>query len=85
MTQPVEWHDAGVALENPELAGVHMPKGGGQDVNPPGTYLRYNEVSTATCQRPIDSYFFKYIVYSASQIRLRESGAHLFVPFSRNH
>ncbi|KAF8588473.1 PARP-domain-containing protein [Ramaria rubella] len=55
MTQPVQWQDAGIALEYPELAGVHMPKGGGRGVNIGGLNLQYNE----------------YIVYQPSQIRLR--------------
>ena len=41
----MEWQDAGAALDHPDLAGVTMPKGGGNDVNPgSGAYLQYNEV-----------------------------------------
>ncbi|KLO20418.1 PARP-domain-containing protein [Schizopora paradoxa] len=54
-TQPVDWQDASVALENEELKGVMMPKGAAQSVNPPGAYLQYNE----------------YIVYDTSQIRVK--------------
>ncbi|KAI0933069.1 hypothetical protein AcW1_000001 [Taiwanofungus camphoratus] len=54
-TQPVEWQDAGVALENEALKGCHMPKGPGQDVGDAAVSLQYNE----------------YIVYNPSQIRLR--------------
>lgn len=43
-TQPTDWQDAGVALGNPSLAGVYMPKGEGQDVGTSGGYLQYNEV-----------------------------------------
>ncbi|KAI0727024.1 PARP-domain-containing protein [Fomitopsis betulina] len=54
-TQPAAWQDAGDALENDALQGVHMPKGPGQDVPDfPGS-LQYNE----------------YIVYDTSQIRVR--------------
>lgn len=44
-TQPVEWQDAGEALEHDELKGCLMPKGAAKDVNPPGAHLQYNEVS----------------------------------------
>ncbi|KNZ78174.1 Poly [ADP-ribose] polymerase 2-A [Termitomyces sp. J132] len=54
-TQPVDWKDAGVALENEELIGCQMPAGPGKDVLSPNAYLQYNE----------------YIVYDISQIRLR--------------
>ncbi|KAI0757807.1 poly polymerase catalytic domain-containing protein [Daedaleopsis nitida] len=54
-TQPAEWQDAGAALDHPELRGCHMPKGPGKDVADPRLCLQYNE----------------YIVYDASQIRLR--------------
>ncbi|RDB29175.1 Poly [ADP-ribose] polymerase 2 [Hypsizygus marmoreus] len=54
-TQPVDWKDAGQALNNDELVGCHMPAGPGKDVCPPGAYLQYNE----------------YIVYDSSQIRLK--------------
>ncbi|KAG6857651.1 hypothetical protein H0H87_010220 [Tephrocybe sp. NHM501043] len=54
-TQPVDWKDAGVALDNPELIGCQMPAGPGKDVSPPNVYLQYNE----------------YIVYDPSQIRLK--------------
>ncbi|KAF5377298.1 hypothetical protein D9615_006389 [Tricholomella constricta] len=53
-TQPVDWKDAGRALNNDELIGCDMPAGPGKDVSPPGAYLQYNE----------------YIVYDSSQIRL---------------
>ena len=43
-SQPIEWQDAGVTLEYPDLAGVHMPKGGVHDVETTGGYLQYNEV-----------------------------------------
>ncbi len=43
-TQPVNWQDAGLALDNEELKGVMMPSGAAQDVNPAGAYLQYNEV-----------------------------------------
>jgi poly [ADP-ribose] polymerase len=42
--QPTNWQDAGIALGHKELAGVYMPKGEASDVNPPGSYLQYNEV-----------------------------------------
>ncbi|KAI0770930.1 poly polymerase catalytic domain-containing protein [Trametes elegans] len=54
-SQPGDWQDAGVALNHPELRGCHMPKGPAVDVNDPKLYLQYNE----------------YIVYHASQIRVR--------------
>jgi len=54
-TQPVNWQDAGLALDNEELKGVMMPWGAAQDVNPPGAYLQYNE----------------YIAYDISQIRVK--------------
>ncbi|KAG5642504.1 hypothetical protein DXG03_002701 [Asterophora parasitica] len=54
-TQPVDWKDAGVALNNDDLLGCQMPAGPGKEVSPPGAYLQYNE----------------YIVYDASQIRLK--------------
>ncbi|KAJ6569595.1 PARP-domain-containing protein [Mycena capillaripes] len=55
-TQPGKWKDAGKALGNDELIGCHMPDGPGQDTPiPAGGYLQYNE----------------YIVYDASQIRLK--------------
>ncbi|KAJ7102466.1 poly polymerase catalytic domain-containing protein [Mycena belliarum] len=55
-TQPGKWMDAGKALGNDELVGCHMPDGPGQDTPiPSGGYLQYNE----------------YIVYDASQIRLK--------------
>ena len=44
-TQPVDWKDAGKALNNEELIGCQMPAGPGKDVNPPGAYLQYNEAS----------------------------------------
>jgi len=53
--QPVDWQDCYEALDNEALKGVIMPKGLGQDLNPPGSYLQYNE----------------YIVYDTAQIRLR--------------
>ncbi|KJA17358.1 hypothetical protein HYPSUDRAFT_46567 [Hypholoma sublateritium FD-334 SS-4] len=54
-TQPVDWKDAGRALNHPELIGCDMPAGPGKDVVPFGGYLQYNE----------------YIVYDPSQIRIR--------------
>ncbi|KAF7340131.1 Poly [ADP-ribose] polymerase [Mycena venus] len=60
-TQPGKWKDAGKALGNDELMwvvflGCHMPDGPGQNTPiPNGGYLQYNE----------------YIVYDASQIRLK--------------
>jgi poly [ADP-ribose] polymerase len=60
-TQPKEWEDAGKALGNVELTNVEMPKVSGKeatiakDMNPPGTYLQYNE----------------YIVYDVSQVKIR--------------
>lgn len=72
-TQPVDWQDAADALDNPDLRGVYIPKGKGQSVNPPGAYLQYNEVShngSGDCAVSLTR--FQYIVYAASQIRLRE-------------
>jgi poly [ADP-ribose] polymerase len=43
--QPVQWQDAGKALNNDALKGCHMPAGPGQDVSTPGVFLQYNEVS----------------------------------------
>ncbi|EJD04410.1 PARP-domain-containing protein [Fomitiporia mediterranea MF3/22] len=54
-TQPIEWQDAGEALDNDELKGCLMPKGPAKEVNPPGAYLQYNE----------------YIVYNTAQIRVK--------------
>ncbi|KAL5535104.1 hypothetical protein ACEPAF_3197 [Sanghuangporus sanghuang] len=54
-TQPVDWQDAGEALDNDELKGCLMPKGPAKDLNPPGAYLQYNE----------------YIVYNTAQIRVK--------------
>ncbi|KAF9485628.1 PARP-domain-containing protein [Pholiota conissans] len=56
-TQPLDWKDAGRALDHPELIGCDVPAGPGKDVAHlhPGVYLQYNE----------------YIVYDPSQIRLR--------------
>ncbi|KAF8958954.1 poly polymerase catalytic domain-containing protein [Flammula alnicola] len=54
-TQPVDWKDAGEALDHEDLVGCHMPAGPGRDVGPTNIYLQYNE----------------YIVYDPSQIRLR--------------
>ena len=42
--QPVDWQDAGDALDHDELKGCWMPKGQAIEVNPPGAYLQYNEV-----------------------------------------
>lgn len=53
--QPVDWQDAGAALDRSELSGVSMPKGKGSDATQSSLSLQYNE----------------YIVYSVSQIRLR--------------
>ncbi|KAF8609300.1 PARP-domain-containing protein [Ceratobasidium sp. AG-I] len=55
MAQPEGWQDCADALDHDELKGVVMPKGGLEQVNPPGAYLQYNE----------------YIVYSPNQIRVR--------------
>ena len=44
-TQPGAWQDAGDALGNAELKGVHMPKGKASDINEQGLWLQYNEVS----------------------------------------
>ena len=45
-TQPQNWQDAGEALGNPALKGVHMPKGPTGDVKDRNDiYLQYNEVS----------------------------------------
>ncbi|KAG6894297.1 hypothetical protein C0992_006684, partial [Termitomyces sp. T32_za158] len=41
-TQPVNWKDAGEALENEELIGCQMPAGPGKDVSLQ-SYLQYNE------------------------------------------
>ncbi|KAI0668738.1 poly polymerase catalytic domain-containing protein [Trametes maxima] len=54
-SQPAQWQDAGDALNHPELRGCHMPKGPAADVSDAKIHLQYNE----------------YIVYDASQIRLR--------------
>ncbi|KZT68464.1 PARP-domain-containing protein [Daedalea quercina L-15889] len=46
-TQPTEWQDAGAALENDALKGVHMPKGPGKDVDNVDGFsgsLQYNEI-----------------------------------------
>ncbi|KAI0697472.1 PARP-domain-containing protein [Cytidiella melzeri] len=53
--QPIDWQDAGVALENDALKGVHMPKGPPSDMSQGNFALYYNE----------------YIAYDVSQIRLR--------------
>ena len=44
VTQPTEWQDAGIALENSALQGCHMPKGTVSKVSSPGLRLLYNEV-----------------------------------------
>lgn len=54
-TQPVDWQDAGAALDNDELKGCLMPKGPAQDINPPGSYLQYNEVGAV---------FLAYLLHS---------------------
>ncbi|KAJ7651975.1 poly polymerase catalytic domain-containing protein [Mycena polygramma] len=54
-TQPSKWKDAGKALANDELIGCHMPDGPSKNQDIPGGHLQYNE----------------YIVYDASQIRLK--------------
>ncbi|TDL28933.1 PARP-domain-containing protein [Rickenella mellea] len=54
-SQPVDWQDAGEALDNDDLKGVHMPKGPAQDVPITSGYLQYNE----------------YIAYDPAQIRVR--------------
>lgn len=46
--QPIEWQDAGVILEHPELAGVHMPKGGLDIAMSSGATLQHNEVRYAS-------------------------------------
>lgn len=43
-TAPIDWQDAGEALDNEDLKGCIMPKGAAQDTNVPGAYLQYNEV-----------------------------------------
>jgi hypothetical protein len=43
-TQPIKWKDAGEALNNPALAGCHMPDGPGSRVSDTGICLQYNEV-----------------------------------------
>ncbi|KAI0089798.1 poly polymerase catalytic domain-containing protein [Irpex rosettiformis] len=53
--QPSGWQDAGEALENDALKGVHMPKGLPSDMAQGNYSLYYNE----------------YIAYDISQIRLR--------------
>lgn len=45
MAQPGEWQDCAKALDHDELKGVVMPKGRLEQMNPPGAYLQYNEVS----------------------------------------
>lgn len=55
MAQPGEWQDCAEALDHDELKGVVMPKGGLEQLKPPGAWLQYNE----------------YIVYSPNQIRVR--------------
>lgn len=57
-TQPVEWQDAGEALEHDELKGCLMPKGAAKDVNPPGAHLQYNEVSLHQGQSDIISDYY---------------------------
>ncbi|KAL1740847.1 PARP-1-like protein [Schizophyllum fasciatum] len=54
-TQPVNWKDAGKALDNPALHGCHMPDGQCRNDADPKAYLQYNE----------------YIVYDVAQIRAR--------------
>lgn len=72
-TQPAEWQDAGDALENDALKGVHMPKGPGQDVPDFQGYLQYNEVGSVCTHSDIcaERMTSQYIVYDTSQIRLR--------------
>ncbi|KAI5120236.1 hypothetical protein M0805_000050 [Coniferiporia weirii] len=53
--QPVDWQDAGSALDNDDLKGCLMPQGAAKEVNPPGASLMYNE----------------YIVYNTAQIRVK--------------
>lgn len=43
-TQPGAWQDAGKALGNDELKGVHMPKGPAVDQTNHTGGLQYNEV-----------------------------------------
>lgn len=45
MAQPGEWQDCAEALDHDELKGVVMPKGGLEQLKPPGAWLQYNEVS----------------------------------------
>ncbi|CAK5279870.1 unnamed protein product [Mycena citricolor] len=54
-TQPGDWKDAGEALDNDALRGVHMPEGKPVDSPIAGGHLLYNE----------------YIVYDTAQIRLK--------------
>ena len=43
----MDWQDAGDALGNPALRGVHMPKGKAENVSGRNdVHLQYNEVST---------------------------------------
>ncbi|VDC02029.1 unnamed protein product [Peniophora sp. CBMAI 1063] len=53
--QPEEWQDAGVALGNDSLLGVHMPKGPAKERSDKQYSLYYNE----------------YIVYNINQVKLR--------------
>ena len=72
-TQPKAWQDAGEALDNPALKGVHMPKGPAGDVNDRNDlYLQYNEVSSPYyMSRSVLIEVVQYIVYNSAQIRLR--------------
>ncbi|KZV74744.1 Poly polymerase [Peniophora sp. CONT] len=53
--QPSEWQDAGSALGNDSLLGVHMPKGPAKERTDKQYGLYYNE----------------YITYNVSQVKLR--------------
>jgi len=71
-TQPADWQDAGEALNHDGLKGCWMPKGGLSNVADGTAYLQYNEVCCLPCStrsRRLTS--MQYIVYQASQIKLR--------------
>ena len=60
MAQPEEWQDCAKALDHDELKGVVMPKGGLEQVNPPGAYLQYNEVSPGLFAELYDHQLMEY-------------------------
>ncbi|KAI0699595.1 hypothetical protein BC835DRAFT_541985 [Cytidiella melzeri] len=52
--QPIDWQDAGVALENDALKGVHIPKGPLSDM-PQGNFsLYYNEYIAYDVANPVE-------------------------------